>query len=274
MGDASRKSHWQDEETDRDDIRWTLRTINRGSTDYLQHGDWKYLENSDELPNIDAVEMKLQFPECLAIDANGDPLTGSPDWRSHAHYSIAWDRTRQSFCPESHPYQIPLLDLEVRYVLDPMRELLGVDHVNNVSNWVFSSGDKSGAGGHADFVNGWPTELMANMIANCTDGTSRGGRECFLDQFVIDGREDKQVPFDTSKIPVEQIDKLEELIIGTEADGVPCSFVADPEPTTQPTSSPTSQPTSAPPIACSELSRWFCKRTPGCTYQRPNCLNV
>ena len=40
VGDASRKTVWAPWETDRDNIRWTLRTINRVDTDYLDHGDW------------------------------------------------------------------------------------------------------------------------------------------------------------------------------------------------------------------------------------------
>lgn len=167
VGDASRKEAWKNDDTDRDNIRWTLRTINRSSTNYLQHGDWSYLVNNADLKSIDAVELKLIFPECLAVNScTGEPITESEDWRSHATYISEWDKTRQSFCPKTHPYQIPKLDLEVRYKLDPMREMLGADHVNDVSNWILSTGDKSGAGGHADFVNGWPVELMENMIHN------------------------------------------------------------------------------------------------------------
>lgn len=167
VGDASRKIAWASEDVHRDNIRWTLRTINRNSTNYLHHGDWSYLVNNKDLANIDELELKLRFPECLAVNScTGVPITESEDWRSHAAYISGWDHDRQSFCPKTHPYQIPMLDLEVRYKLDPIRELLGVDHVNDVSNWILSSGDKSGAGGHADFVNGWPTELMQNMIQN------------------------------------------------------------------------------------------------------------
>lgn len=167
IGDASRKEAWTNDDSVRDNIRWTLRTINRVSTNYLQHGDWSYLVNNTDLGKIDAVELKLVFPECLAVNScTGEPDTKSDDWRSHASYISGWDKQRHSFCPATHPYQIPRLDLEVRYMLDPMRELLGVDHVNDVSNWVLSTGDRSGAGGHADFVNGWPVELMENMIHN------------------------------------------------------------------------------------------------------------
>ena len=65
-------------------------------------------------------------------------------------YNTGWDSSRWSYCPESHPYQIPKLDLEVQCVLDPVRDkfddLLGdvqarTDYASNVSNRVLSSGD-------------------------------------------------------------------------------------------------------------------------------------
>lgn len=39
---------------------------------------------------------------------------------------------------------------------------------------------------------------------------SRGGRECYLEQFDIDGRENKQVPYNR-EVPLEQIDEIVEL---------------------------------------------------------------
>merc|ERR1712007_386067 len=99
VGDASRKTAWAPWETDRDNIRWTLTTINQ-------------------------VEMKLHFPECLAVNEDGTPITSSDNYRDHATYITGWDRSRNSYCPEDFPYQIPKLDLEVRYDLDHMREIL------------------------------------------------------------------------------------------------------------------------------------------------------
>jgi len=44
---------------------------------------------------------------------------------------------------------------------------------------------------------GWPTELMENMIHNCTENTSRANRTCHLDDFDFDSRDgaDKTVPY-------------------------------------------------------------------------------
>ena len=81
------------------------------------------------------------------------PVTKLSNFREHAAYTTdVWGDDKRGWCPESHPYPIPRLDLETRYDLQPMRNLLGANVVNNVSNWRLSTGDASGAGGHADFV--------------------------------------------------------------------------------------------------------------------------
>lgn len=81
----------------------------------------------------------------MEVDSAGveAPVTSSPDYRSHAAYITGWDSARQTYCPVSHPYQIPELDLEVRYELDKMRVLLGEAVVNDVRNWRLSTGDAS-----------------------------------------------------------------------------------------------------------------------------------
>lgn len=129
-------------------------TYNQSSrTNSSYHGDWSYLvDNPDLVGQSNQVEMKLHFPECLAVNEDGTPITSSDNYRDHATYITGWDRNRNSYCPEDFPYQIPMLDLEVRYDLDHMREILPLDVVNDVRNWRLSTGDDSGAGGHADFV--------------------------------------------------------------------------------------------------------------------------
>lgn len=53
--------------------------------------------------------------------------------------------------------------------------------------------------------------LMTSSCYSSTDAMSRGGRECFLEQFEIDGRENKQVPY-SRETPVEQIDRIANLL--------------------------------------------------------------
>jgi len=210
VGDASRKQEWNDDDdVNRDNIRWTLTTYNRRTTNYLDNGDWSYLKQMDTsiIADRGQVELLLKFPNCLAIKKkSGKPITKSKNFRDHAAYADQstndWNDIR-GWCPASHPYPIPRLDLEIRYNLAAMRHVLDEDVVNDPNNWVLSTGDKSGAGGHADFVSGWPTELMENIIAHCTDGH---GRDCVLDEKELDGRDgrSKTVPY-TNPIPDEEV---------------------------------------------------------------------
>jgi len=216
VGDASRKTSWELENIDRDDIRWTLTTLNRRVTNYENHGDWSYLVDNPDVANRDQVEMNLHFPDCLEVDSLGNPKTESNDFRSHAAYSLKkWDTSRQTFCPASHPYRIPRLNLEVRYKIGTIRDLLGVDVVNNVLNWRLSTGDASGAGAHADFISGWPQELMENIITNCTDSTSKDGGNayCLLDDYELDGRLTKTIQF-MKPVPDEEVKEVAVLPTG------------------------------------------------------------
>lgn len=221
VGDASRKEEWKPTETNRDNIRWTLTTYNRKTTDYLENGDWSYLkkmmvDDPDIIPSRGQVEMLLKFPNCLAVNRKGKPITQSNNFRDHATYATdVWGDDVRGWCPASHPYPIPRLDLETRYDLKPMRELLGDDVVNDVNNWRLSTGDDSGAGGHADFVSGWPQDLMRNVIANCTDGEDANGRDCILSDFELDGRDGrhKQVPFNKA-VPQEEVHAVAALPTG------------------------------------------------------------
>lgn len=215
VGDASRKQEWAQHETDRDNIRWTLTTYNRKTTNYIDNGDWSYLKKMDPaiIASRSQVEMLLKFPNCLAVKKkNGKPITSSKNFRNHAAYTTdVWDDSR-GWCPSSHPFPIPRLDLETRYDLIPMRNLLGDDVVNDPANWILSTGDTTGAGGHADFISGWPSDMMTNIIANCTDGHNDDGRDCVLDGFELDGRDgrSKTVPF-TKSVPNEEVHRVSSL---------------------------------------------------------------
>jgi hypothetical protein len=92
--------------------------------------------------------MSVDFPTCLAVNADGTPVLSSPNFRSHAAYPV------NNICPPDFPYHIPLLDLEVRYDLKAMRAMLGREVVDKIDNWHLSTMDKTCAGAHADFVSG------------------------------------------------------------------------------------------------------------------------
>ena len=162
-GTASRAVYWNDGH-EHDNIRWTNRTWNRRTTNSIEHGDWEYFlaSTEQEIDAMEQLEMNVNFPECVQVEADGvTPRTSSNDWRSHVSY-----RMDDSRCPQDFPYHMPSLVLEVRYKLDETRDSLGDDAyvVNQVANWRLSSGDTSGAGAHADFISGWPMDLMRDAM--------------------------------------------------------------------------------------------------------------
>jgi Domain of unknown function (DUF1996) len=150
VGDGRRHTEWTDSDTVHDHISWTVRS-NRQTTNHIDHGDWRYLRNNPRLvADEDQLEMNIDFPNCLRVhDDDGTPVLTSPDFRSHASYT-----GDDHLCPDEFPYHIPTVNLEVRYDLQAMRELLGRDVVDNIDKWHLSTLDRSGAGAHADFISG------------------------------------------------------------------------------------------------------------------------
>lgn len=219
VGDASRKTPWGAAEV-HDDIRWTLTTHNRVTTNSIDHGDWLYLRDEPELPNRQELEMNVNFPDCLRLNNQGAPARTSPNYRIHGEYSKPPSQTDyddpNAYCnPITYPYQVARLTLEVRYRIGEMRDVLGADVVNDIDNWYLSTGDNTGAGAHADFVNGWPTELMENIIVNCSKAKARNpGDFCYIedtkywDRVVV--MAEKQVPYDRW-VPDEEIRVVKEL---------------------------------------------------------------
>ena len=208
-GDASRTTPWHPAE-EHDNIRWTNRTFNRVDTNSSYHGDWSYLKAAsvEDIGRMKQLEMKIHFPSCLQVRKDsGEPRTRANDHRRHAAYL---DGLR---CPDSHPYHIPELDLEVRYELDKIREQIGDDVVNDTDNWILSNGDVTGASAHADFVAGWPEELMEIIIASCRSRKSFGNGECLIEKYMNKTRDEmaaKVVEF-TSDVPNEVVSPVSSL---------------------------------------------------------------
>lgn len=73
VGEASRTTPWRATEAHDDDIRWTLTTFNRETTNNDDHGGWLYLRDEPELANRDELEMNANFPDCLRLNTQGVP---------------------------------------------------------------------------------------------------------------------------------------------------------------------------------------------------------
>ncbi|KAF4272369.1 hypothetical protein CNMCM8812_008790 [Aspergillus fumigatus] len=102
---------------------------------------------------------QVYFPSCW----DGVNLD-SPDHRSHVAYPT------QSYdngpCPASHPVRIISIFLEVTW----HTERFGDMWYGNQQPFVFSFGDPTGYGLHADFLNGWDIDVLQDAINTCHDG--------------------------------------------------------------------------------------------------------
>jgi len=98
-------------------------------------------DNDFEIDGDDEeIEFEINYPNCLAVDADGEPVLSSDDNISHTAFSDGGD------CPDSHPYRIPQLQIELEFDLD-------ID-----SDWRLSSdheGMEQGMSLHADYMAAW-----------------------------------------------------------------------------------------------------------------------
>lgn len=108
------------------------------------------------------IRILIPFPQCVAVDANGDPVlryrdmpgTAANTVNSHVAYQTSRAGTANS-CPLSHPYRIPQLQLITNYDIDP------------ASGWYLSSDtDRSRPGHslHADYVAMWDETTMERIV--------------------------------------------------------------------------------------------------------------
>lgn len=205
IGNASRMTEWKRDD-EHDDIRWTIGVENRASTSSKFNGDWGYLRKNKITPGT--LELNVRFPDCLKVK-NGKPVLDSSDHRSHAIYSGPGHR---QFCPKDFPYHMPLVNMEVRYDLTEMRGLLGSKIVNNLNNWRLSTGDETGASAHADFLSGWPEDMLEDTIKFCRNGK---GKNCPITQYSEFKRgEMRKKRCDLQRpIPDEEVSVIPELVI-------------------------------------------------------------
>jgi len=97
---------------------------------------------------------QITFPSCW----NGKDLD-SPDHMSHMTYPIGQPDTGD--CPAGYTKTITLFN---EWVFD----VGAFPFTPGAKNWVFSTGDDTGYGFHADFVNGWEPSVLAAAVQQCT----------------------------------------------------------------------------------------------------------
>ena len=270
VGDANRKTRYNPGE-EKDNVYWTQRG-RRSESNSRDHSSWGEYIADHGLEEGTFIEMKTVYPECVAVDAYGRPLLDSPDHRSHAQYI-----GRQQPCPPDFPYRVPMLDVEFRYDLDKMWGILDPAVVHNPQNWYLSTGDRTGAGAHSDFLSGWNTEVLDEAIQTCVGGNAENG--CLLAPFFQQPRNvdmQKRVAL-LKEMPHELVSPLKKLLIYPNAScpeprppsplptSYPTTTAPSPHPTyslrptdsKRPTISPASSPPTLPTASCFDDPNWY-----------------
>jgi hypothetical protein len=145
------------------------------------------LDHVSYIPDCDVgdiVEMRLVFPQCW----DGKNIS-APDHQSHMAYPIeaTAPNVGTGYCPTSHPVAIP----EISYNFG----VRVTEETGPPAEWRFASDPLTpGSGGasfHGDWINGWDSETMEKIVANCLNEA----REC-MTGLLGDGTELQPVPLD------------------------------------------------------------------------------
>lgn len=106
-----------------------------------------------ECPN--GLRQQIFFPSCWD-GVNVD----SSDHKSHVAYPSGSD---SGYCPSSHPYRLVSLFYEVIWWTIPYASQIAA----GTGEFVYSNGDPTGYGSHADFINGWDFDVLQAAVNTC-----------------------------------------------------------------------------------------------------------
>ncbi|EZF78275.1 hypothetical protein H105_00669 [Trichophyton soudanense CBS 452.61] len=99
------------------------------------------------------LRLEIMFPSCW----NGKDLD-SKDHKSHVAYP---SEINGGDCPEGFGTRLPTLFYETIWVTKPFAGMDG--------KFVISNGDPTGAGYHADFIEGWDDGVLQEAVDTCTN---------------------------------------------------------------------------------------------------------
>lgn len=105
----------------------------------------------------DGIRAEIFFPSCW----NGKDVT-SDDHKSHMAYPNLIDGGK---CPEGYETRLPSLFYETIWNTYAFKGKSG--------QFIWSNGDPTGYGYHADFINGWNTDVLRSAVNDCTNLSGR-----------------------------------------------------------------------------------------------------
>jgi hypothetical protein len=106
--------------------------------------------------------VRIFFPDCLAVNSSGQPLTDTdpndPNAIPHRSHMVA---AGSAGCPTTHPYPVPRLQTNFLFkntiLTTKGKVTLSSDH----------QGDPPGSTMHADFFNAWQEGTLEDLVARC-----------------------------------------------------------------------------------------------------------
>jgi hypothetical protein len=113
----------------------------------------------------DSINATIRFPQCIAVDADNQPVLSSPDHLSHTLHI-----DDQQECPASHPFRIA----EISYLVYFPNGSDGAGA--GVSQWRLSSDMGTGVPGgslHGDWFGGWNDEALKTWHEGCVNPVDR-----------------------------------------------------------------------------------------------------
>ncbi|KIY53391.1 hypothetical protein FISHEDRAFT_33483 [Fistulina hepatica ATCC 64428] len=106
------------------------------------------------------IRAQINFPSCW----NGKD-TDSEDHKSHVAFLSEGPDSGSCSDPEFNT-PLPRIFMEVYWVTSDFDSLRD-QAMNTTQPFVFSHGDRTGYGYHADFINGWESGVLQNAVENC-----------------------------------------------------------------------------------------------------------
>lgn len=153
--------------------RETIRPIPNGlqmiaNVHVRNSGEWNIGHSRGHVRGIDVLRFNILFPQCVAVDASGDPVLSSPDTggpdRFTTHLAYGQGGQNSNHCPSSHPYRIPQVIYNVRYALDADAKWTLSSHHGEPALHTNTTAEELVL--HADYIAAWDEESM-QRITGC-----------------------------------------------------------------------------------------------------------